>query len=325
MKKELLKYLVCPVCKSELTSQAEEQSGAEIVSGRMDCCCSARYAVNAGIPDFTIPSGVTTGGACEPQPPSTVESFGFEWKKHPQPYNKEKVRKVVLSQSCLDEDFFVGKLVLDAGCGAGLQTRFMAECGATVIGIDLSDAVESAYGNTRDLSSAHVVKGDLTNLPFLGNTFDFIYSEGVLHHTKDPKKSFRYLTGYIKNGGTIAAGFYDRPERLSIGFIVRNAVRNILALLPQKAVYYICWLSVPLNGIPLLNKLFRRWVILHDAENPGYRQTWCLNYDYYGKHKYQHYLTPREVRELFQEKELCLRNVRGVKLNFYVADVDRPA
>ena len=89
---------------------------------------------------------------------------------------------------------FEGRVVLDAGCGKGrhifLAAKFKAR---TVVGVDLSNAVEAAYRNTRELPNVHVIQADIYHLPF-AQPFDLAYSIGVLHHLPDPKAGFLALS-----------------------------------------------------------------------------------------------------------------------------------
>ena len=98
----------------------------------------------------------------------------------------------------IEPAFFKDKLVLDAGCGIGRHAFFAAAYGAKeVIGIDLSDAVDTAFENVGHLPNAHIVQADIYDPPFrratAGGDFDFIYSIGVLHHLPDPESGLRSL------------------------------------------------------------------------------------------------------------------------------------
>lgn len=252
------------------------------------------------------------------QDSNTVESFGFEWRWDDNPRTEADLKRRVLERCQIDEDFFKDKLVLDAGCGAGAQTQFMARYGARVIGLDLSDAVESAYKNNYKNPNVLIIQGDIANPPFKNETFDFVYSEGVLHHTVNPMRSFRVLAKLVKKGGQVACGFYTKREKGITPFLLlRQPLRAILSRLPCKLTWYICWLSVPLNKIPILNVILRKTVLLFDSNNPSNKSTWCINYDFYGPHKYQHYLKPSQILALWNEQELGLKIVAKSDIGFY--------
>src|SRR2546422_8389939 len=49
-----------------------------------------------------------------------------------------------------------------SGCGKGRHTRLASRyAAAAIIGVDLSDAVDTAFDNTRDEPTAHIVQADL--------------------------------------------------------------------------------------------------------------------------------------------------------------------
>ena len=58
----------------------------------------------------------------------------------------------------------------------------------------------------------HVVQATLHHLPFALESFDFIYSIGVLHHLPDPEVALRNLLRFLKPGGEIQIYLYWKPE-----------------------------------------------------------------------------------------------------------------
>lgn len=88
--------------------------------------------------------------------------------------------------------------ILDVGCGSGTLARFWKEQGYNIIGLDISD---ESLKITRS-KGIPCVKGDITKgLPFGDNTFDLVYSDGLLEHFSDPKpvleEIFRVSNKYV--------------------------------------------------------------------------------------------------------------------------------
>jgi len=77
-----------------------------------------------------------------------------------------------------------------------------------VVGIDLSAAAEVAAKN---LASRDFVafQSDVFALPFAAESFDIIYSVGVLHHTPDCEAAVKALAKYLKPGGVLAVWLYS--------------------------------------------------------------------------------------------------------------------
>lgn len=56
MKRELMKILVCPVCKGELKLKVDRENAKEIVSGALSCAkCNATYPITDTIPNLLPP------------------------------------------------------------------------------------------------------------------------------------------------------------------------------------------------------------------------------------------------------------------------------
>ena len=137
---------------------------------------------------------------------NTKISFGYEWLRYD--VDLEDDQEVFFSDSQFSEKSLKGKIILDAGCGMGRYTRIAGKMGSEIIGVDLSQSVLKAYKVTHNNPFAHIVQGDILNLPFREKQFDVVYSLGVLHHTPDAKKSFLNLTRYLKEGGLISIWVY---------------------------------------------------------------------------------------------------------------------
>ncbi len=144
----------------------------------------------------------------------TQQNFGFEWTTYarhgwddPQ-YNIASEEAVFRHKSLIEPSEFAGRLVLDAGCGNGRYTYWAAQYGGRVIGVDLTQAVDAAFQNTREIESVAIVQGDLFQLPFRPETFDLAFSIGVLMHTGDARRAFLSISGHVRRGGSVTAHVY---------------------------------------------------------------------------------------------------------------------
>jgi SAM-dependent methyltransferase len=213
MKSRLMQYLACPSCGGELQLVSTAKSeGVEILEGELGCTsCARRFAIMRGVPRFANLSEIEEDKA------ATASSFGWEW----QHFTQEDERYADQMLGWIDPikpAFFKGKVVLDGGCGKGRHTQRAAAWGARdVVGIDLSDAVESAFAATRGSENMHIVQADLCQLP-LKRAFDYAYTIGVIHHLLDPSIGFKSLASKVKPGGHFSVWVYGAENN---GWITR--------------------------------------------------------------------------------------------------------
>ena len=87
------------------------------------------------------------------------------------------------------------KTVLDMGCGSGRYSCALLRLGAKeVVGVDMHKPRLKEKGFS-------FKKGSVLGLPFKGNSFDFVFCNGVLHHTKNWKKGVAEAFRVLKPGG----------------------------------------------------------------------------------------------------------------------------
>jgi SAM-dependent methyltransferase len=203
MKRKLLDYLRCPSCAGAiLLASVARTEDAEIMEGQLACdSCQRSFPIVRGIPRFAMPEKVSVDKA------ATAENFGWQWQHFVQ--SDELYADQFLGWIApVRPEFFQDQVVLEGGCGKGRHTQLAAGWGARdVIGVDLSDAVETAFTATRTLDNAHIVQADIYHLPF-ARVFDYAFSVGVLHHLPDPQAGFRSLASQVKAGGHLSAWVY---------------------------------------------------------------------------------------------------------------------
>jgi ubiquinone/menaquinone biosynthesis C-methylase UbiE len=124
-----------------------------------------------------------------------------------------------LRRSGFGGGFFRGKTCFDGGCGTGRFSVAMAKAGARkVVAVDIGSESLAYLAQTRSryaLDTIEAVRHDVTDLsPFPSDAFDFVASQGVLHHTPQPDRGIREHFRITRPGGTFwlylygAGGFY---------------------------------------------------------------------------------------------------------------------
>ena len=105
-----------------------------------------------------------------------------------------------------------GLKVLEIGCGLGTDGAQFAAAGADYTGIDLTEASIELARKRFELSG---LKGefwvaDAERLDFAAETFDLVYSHGVLHHTPDIEAAVREIHRVLKPAGRAMVMLYHR-------------------------------------------------------------------------------------------------------------------
>ncbi|MCX5700303.1 MAG: methyltransferase domain-containing protein [Candidatus Omnitrophica bacterium] len=103
--------------------------------------------------------------------------------------------------------------VLEVGCGIGTDLIEYAKYGANVSGVDLGpDQVMLTKINfkLRGLPYETIQEGNAESLPFDDESFDLVYSFGVLHHTPDTKKAVNEIYRVLKKDGKAIVMVYAR-------------------------------------------------------------------------------------------------------------------
>ncbi len=117
----------------------------------------------------------------------------------------------------VDFDGFIGKRVLEVGCGAGTDLVRFARGGAVVTGVDLApSAIELARQNFQQqglLADLRVADGE--HLPFPDQSFDLVYGHGVVQYTSDPAALVAECHRVLAPGGEAVFQVYNRRSWLN--------------------------------------------------------------------------------------------------------------
>jgi ubiquinone/menaquinone biosynthesis C-methylase UbiE len=127
--------------------------------------------------------------------------------------------------SAIGFDQIKNKTILEVGCGIGLDAIQFARNGNKLHLMDLSlNSIKIALGRLQNEGyKAVVCVGDANKLPFADNSFDLIYSFGVLHHSPDTESSIREIYRTLKPGGQVIVMLYSK---WSANMIFRTFVHN---------------------------------------------------------------------------------------------------
>ena len=234
-------------------------------SGALGCAsCSAEYPVVRGVPRFVSAENYAT-------------NFGIQWNR----YRRTQLDShsgVSLSRDRFfrstgwTPDELTDRWVLDVGCGAGRFAEIALSCGANVVALDYSSAVDACRANLGANPRLHVVQGDVYALPFAPGSFDFVYCLGVLQHTPDVEAAFRALPRQLRPGGKLAVDVYPRLWRnvFSGKYWVRPVTRRIpaprLLGLVESSVPVLLPVSRALGRVPFIGRKLRQVIPVSNYE-----------------------------------------------------------
>ena len=168
--------------------------------GDKHICEDSIAAIIGGIPRF-----VTQG--------SYALLFGDQWKQYKKTqldsYSGSPISESRLNR-CLGDlkDALIGKLVLEAGCGAGRFTEVLLKKGAKLVSVDLSSAVEVNNENFPVSDDHLIIQADINDMPYADESFDVVICLGVIQHTPSPEQTIANLYKLVKKGGTLIIDHY---------------------------------------------------------------------------------------------------------------------
>jgi 2-polyprenyl-3-methyl-5-hydroxy-6-metoxy-1,4-benzoquinol methylase len=283
--------LLCPEHR-EVLRHAEEA---------LACPQGCRYPWIRGIPRFVSSNNYAA-------------AFGRQWKAFRRTqldsFTGTTITRDRLAR-CLGGslDAVRGKLVLEAGCGAGRFTELLLRAGARVFACDLSEAVEANHENCSGKDHYFVCQADISRLPVAPQQFDLVVCLGVIQHTPDPDATIRALAANVKPGGWLVIDHYTgktllRPTQSALrSFLLKRSPRFTLAFCSALTsvlwpVHRLCWhmrgsrnrllaraRNTFLNLSPILDyqyaypslgeHLLKAWAVLdtHDALTDYYKHT----------------------------------------------------
>jgi SAM-dependent methyltransferase len=126
---------------------------------------------------------------------------------------------------------WAGRDVLEAGCGIATDGMRFARAGARYTGFDGSSTALSLARRRFEAAGvdARFEQGSVAALPFADESFDLVFSHGVIHHTQDTEQAVAEFHRVLRPGGTALVMLYHRGS-LNYRFTIL-VVRRVLAAL----------------------------------------------------------------------------------------------
>lgn len=191
-----------------------------------------RYPIRDGVARM-VPS--PDGSAAGEQDGATAASFGGKWALLS---DEERDRLAAFQFQWYDKRFGWGDeaglaahlatcdTVLDAGAGTGYDAvRYARLCPGRVVAIDLSESVTAAADLWKTAKNLQFVQADIMRPPFAPESFDFVVSDQVIHHTPDCRQAFLMLAALVRPGGQLSVYVY--AKKALVRELADEHIRNI--------------------------------------------------------------------------------------------------
>jgi len=126
----------------------------------------------------------------------------------------------------LPPKLFANSSLIDFGCGMGENTVVYDHLGSNCTLLEYDNF---SYKNALNLFKKHaknnfrMINTDIFDYDTQSEHFDFVVSNGVAHHTKDPVQNIQLRCNALKPGGFFILGIGNKT-----GFSQRNIQRFIL-------------------------------------------------------------------------------------------------
>lgn len=174
----------------------------------------------------------------------TAAAFATSWNNLPpgSVYTREQFEDWL---SPITESDVRGRTVLEMGCGNGSLLVHMADWSPAFLeGVDLGDSVRSAQENMRRVpfKQWRITQADMTGFRS-GQPCDLVYSIGVLHHLKDPKRGLDAVIANTRSGGRFHCWVYAEEGNWAVIHLV-EPIRKFASKLPWRLTKY--FIATPL-------------------------------------------------------------------------------
>ena len=211
---EHLEILWCPRCRGDLVLVAEALACV---------ACGEKFRVEGNIPLLFAPNDWSESQG------DVTESMKAFYEETPFPNYDDfdsvgslisKARQGIFAKQ-LDDQIPPATRIIECGCGTGQLSNFLSITNRTVFGTDMclnSLRLGQEFKEKNGLERAHFLQMNLFRPVFRPESFDVVISNGVLHHTSNPKLAFQTISELVRPGGYVLVGLYHRYGRLITDF-----------------------------------------------------------------------------------------------------------
>ena len=174
---------------------------------------------------------------------SVIVDFGEEWSR----FDQSNLDKSELKQNFSQyfsifpmEELTKDKIGFDLGCGSGRWAKQIAGKVKKLNCIDPSkEAINVAKRNLKDFANVSFFENEEYHNTLEGNSQDFGYCLGVLHHTSQTKQGLEFCHKILKKNSPFLIYLYysfdNRPFYYRFIWKITDYLRKIISKLPFKS------------------------------------------------------------------------------------------
>lgn len=187
----------------------------------------------------------------------TIDSFGAEWNRFAS-FSPEELKSAgdsyfdIVTKEMLNEN----SVALDIGCGTGRWSKYISSRVKFVEAVDPGDSVFAAVPFTQAAGNVRVTQAGYGNLPFAHESFDFVFSLGVVHHLPDTQAAIKEASALVKKGGWLLLYIYysfdNRGGFFKFLFALSDFFRRIISKFPKGLKFFVCELIAIFIYLPFV-------------------------------------------------------------------------
>lgn len=261
-----LSLLCCPKSRAplELAEDHERAADGEILEGILASPSGDRYPIRGGIPRFV-------------DDPQYNASWDYKWTEIDQGRGLNYRITDPNDPAYRLHDLFdrnnhegrayrraAGGIALDIGCGVGQYSWRLLEEAAPrkVVALDLTRGVDLFRRIMLERFPQHrqrilMVQASVFAMPFRDETFDYVFSLGVLMHTGDTRTAISQAARVVQPGGQLNIWVYGAvPVHIDVREQGRKVPMDLLSFIPYQ--FYTLWVMAQIN----LFRRLPRWLVV---------------------------------------------------------------
>jgi len=167
------------------------------------------------------------------------DRFGFEWKTYDKilPIYEEQFKRWTI---LISKEEWQGKTFLDVGCGTGRNSFWPLRYGAVQgTAIDVNEgSLSSARENLSSMRNATVQEMSAYNISYQ-DSFDIVFSIGVIHHLEFPEEALLNMKKAVKPGGKVLIWVYGYENNEWVVKYLNPVRKAIFSKMPIRLTHFL--------------------------------------------------------------------------------------